>query len=99
MSKAPAQVETQISYLIPTSRINRRYWAPGEEYNTGVYAPYDVTIGDARGAGPFTLDQHGFELGSFPSDVTDWETSYGPDTEYAAQVCAIAKAMAVESPT
>ncbi len=41
-------VAAKIDYLLPTSRINRRFWAPGEEYNTGVYAPYDVTIHNAR---------------------------------------------------
>jgi hypothetical protein len=93
MSVAPAEVQAKIDYLLPTSRINRRYWAPGEEYNTGVYAPYDVTIRNARLAGPFTLDHHGFELGRYPTDVTDWEASYGSDCAYAAQVVAIAKAM------
>jgi len=93
MSKASAEVKAEIHYLLPTSRINRRFWAPGEEYNTGVYAPYDVTIRNARLAGPFTLDDHGFELGVFPTDVTNWEENYGPDTSYARQVSDIAKAM------
>jgi hypothetical protein len=93
MSEASAEVKAKIDYLLPTSRINRRFWAPGEEYNTGVYAPYDVTIRNARLAGPFTLDAHGFELGRFPTDVTDWEANYGPDSAYAAQVSEIAKAM------
>ncbi len=93
MSLATAEVQTQITYLLPTSRINRRFWAPGEEYNTGVYAPYDVTIRNARMAGPFTLDAHGFELARYPTDVTDWEANYGPDGPYAAQVGEIVKAM------
>jgi hypothetical protein len=93
MSVALPEVQTKIDYLLPTSTINRRFWAPGEEYNTGTYAPYDVTVRNARMAGPFTLDDHGFELGVHPSDVTDWEASYGPNTDYAKQVCAIAKAM------
>lgn len=93
MSKASAEVKAEIHYLLPTSRINRRFWAPGEEYNTGVYAPYDVTIRNARLAGPFTLDGHGFELGSYPTDITDWEANYGPETRYAEQVSDIAKAM------
>ncbi len=93
LSPAPAEIATQITYVLPTSTINRRYWAPGEEYNTGVYAPYDVTIRNARIAGPFTLDGHGFELGHYPSDVTDWEGNYGPQSAYAQQVGAIARAM------
>ncbi len=88
-----SSVPAQITYLLPTSTINRRYWAPGEELNTGVYAPYDVAIRNAREAGPFTLDKHGFEMANHPTDITDWEASYGPDSAYAAQVVEIAKAM------
>jgi hypothetical protein len=87
-------IDTQITYLIPTSRINRRFWAPGEEHNTGVYAPYDVHIRNAREAEhPFTLEQHGFELGRYPTSITDWEAQYGADSAYAAEVEKIAKAM------
>ena len=88
MSPASAEVAARIDYLLPTSRINRRFWAPGEEYNTGVYAPYDVTIRNARLAGPFTLDRHGFCLDRHQTDVTDWDANYGADSPYAAQVCA-----------
>lgn len=90
MSPALAEVQTKIDYLLPTSRINRRFWAPGEEYNTGTYAPYDVTIRNARLVGPFTLDAHGFCLGQHSSDITDWQSNYGPDSAYAAQVCEVA---------
>jgi hypothetical protein len=93
MSAAPAEVQTQITYLLPTSTINRRFWAPGEEYNTGTYAPYDVTIRNARLAGPFTLDAHGFALEQHKTDITDWVANYGHDSDYAAQVCAVTKAM------
>jgi hypothetical protein len=93
MSEAAAELTAKIDYLLPSSRINRRFWAPGAELNTGEYAPYDVTIRNARRAGPFTLDEHGFTLESHPSDITDWEANYGPDTEYAQQVCAIAAQM------
>ncbi len=93
LSPASAEIPGQITYLLPTSTINRRFWAPGEEYNTGVYAPYDVVIRNARAAGPFTLDAHGFELGVFPSDITDWEANYGPQSAYAAQIVEIAKTM------
>jgi hypothetical protein len=82
-------VQTTIDYLVPTSRINRRFWAPGREFNTGVYAPYPVTIRNARLAGPFTLDEHGFCLGQHCSGIADWENSYGPDSAYAVQVCEV----------
>lgn len=86
-STAPAEVETTIDYLVPTSRINRRFWAPGEEYNTGIYQPYEVTIRNARlASAPFTLDRHGFCIDRHRTDITDWEANYGPDSAYAAQV-------------
>jgi len=77
VSEAPAEVETTIDYLIPTSRINRRFWAPGTEYNTGVYQPYPVTIRNARLAGPFTLDEHGFCIAKPPTAIPDREANYG----------------------
>jgi hypothetical protein len=91
MSIAAAEVQSAIDYLLPTSRINRRFWAPGKELNTGVYAPYPVTVRNARLAGPFTLDEHGFCLGHHHTDITDWEHNYGADTPYAAEVGEVAK--------
>ena len=91
MSSAAAEVRSTIDYLVPTSRINRRFWAPGKEFNTGVYAPQNVTIRNARLAGPFTLDEHGFCLGQDRCDISDWERAYGPDTAYAARVRAVAQ--------
>jgi hypothetical protein len=88
---APAEVRTTIDYLVPTSRVNRRFWAPGKEYNTGVYASYEVTVRNARLTGPFTLDQHGFCLSHHHTDITDWEANYGPDSPYAAQVSEVAR--------
>jgi hypothetical protein len=91
MSTAAAQVQSSIDYLVSTSRINRRFWAPGKECNTGIYASHEVIIRNARLAGPFTLDEHGFCLGAHRTDITDWERNYGPDTLYAEQVCEVAK--------
>jgi len=90
MSRAGAAVQSTIDYLVPTSRINRRFWAPGKEFNTGVYASYPVTIRNARLAGPFTLDEHGFCLGRHHSAITDWPSQYGADSAYAAQVAEVA---------
>jgi hypothetical protein len=91
VSIAAAQVQSSIDYVLPTSRINRRFWAPGKEMNTGVYGSQNVTIRNARLAGPFTLDEHGFCLSVHRTDITDWERNYGPDTPYAAQVCEVAR--------
>ncbi len=90
MSQAAAEVQSMIDYLVPTSRINRRFWAPGKEFNTGVYAPYPVTIRNARLAGPFTLDAHGFCLGQHHTDISDWQANYGAESAYAAQVAQVA---------
>lgn len=86
MSQAVAEVRSTIDYLVPTSRINRRFWAPGREFNTGVYAPHEVTLRNARLAGPFSLDQHGFCLAQHRTDITDWNQNYNADTPYSAQV-------------
>jgi hypothetical protein len=91
MSEPSAEVRTKIDYLLPSSRINRRFWAPGEEHNTGAYASYDVTIRNARNAGPFTLDAHGFCLAHHESTITDWEANYTADSDYSAEVEEVAK--------
>jgi hypothetical protein len=91
MSDPAAEVRTTIDYLLPSSRINRRFWAPGEEYNTGVYAPYEVMVRNARLAGPFTLDQHGFCLARHESSIVDWEANYAADGAYAAEVAEVVK--------
>jgi hypothetical protein len=90
MSQAVAAVRSTIDYLVPTSRINRRFWAPGKELNTGVYAPYEVTLRNARLAGPFSLDEHGFCLARHRTGITAWDSNYGPQTPYAAQVREVA---------
>ncbi len=93
-SEAPAAIETTIDYLIPTSRINRRFWAPGKEFNTGIYQPYPVTIRNARLASePFTLDTHGFCLSHQPSRVADFRDQAVLKRDYPAEVEAITKAL------
>jgi hypothetical protein len=90
MSHASREVQASIDYLVPTSRVNRRFWAPGKEFNTGVYASYPVTIRNARLAGPFTLDEHGFCLGRHHSVIADdWEQQYAPDSAYAVEVAEV----------
>ena len=93
ISKPLAEVTARIDYLVPTSRINRRFWAPGEEYNTGVYAPHDVTIRNARLAGPFTLDEHGFCLTHHASAITDWQAQYAGNSAYASEVAESVRAL------
>lgn len=86
MHRTVAEVHSSIDYLVPSSRINRRFWAPGRELNTGVYAPYEVSIRNARLAGPFSIDRHGFCLARHHTEITDWENQYDASSAYAAQV-------------
>ncbi|GAA0319928.1 CmcJ/NvfI family oxidoreductase [Sphingomonas oligophenolica] len=88
-----AAIETTIDYLLPTSRINRRFWAPGRELNTGEYKPYPVTIRNARLAPtPFTLDEHGFCLSRHRSGVGDFRDVEAVKA-YPAEVAEVAKAL------
>lgn len=92
-SRAPEAIETTIDYLIPTSRINRRFWAPGREVNTGIYQSYSVTIRNARLAPmPFTLDEHGFCLSRQPSAVADFRDPAAVKA-YPGEVAGIARAL------
>ncbi|WP_395397293.1 CmcJ/NvfI family oxidoreductase [Novosphingobium sp. BL-8A] len=92
-SRPGAQVETTIDYLLPTSRINRRFWAPGKEFNTGVYQPYPVTIRNARLAErPFTLDEHGFCISRHVSSVQDFADA-DQLAAYPQEVAEVAKAL------
>jgi hypothetical protein len=64
-------VEATLSFITPTSRFNRRYVAPGEEINTGVYEDKKVIIQDARpNRDKFKLDTNGFSLLEHQSKVT-----------------------------
>src|ERR1700733_11260889 len=79
-------VRSVIDYLVPTSRVNRRFWAPGKELNTGSYGAYEGTIRNARLAGPFLLDEHGFCLSTHATRITEWEKNYGANSAYAGEV-------------
>ena len=91
-TQAPAAVETSIHYLVPTSRINRRFWAPGAELNTGVYAAYPVTIRNARLAGEaIALDTHGFCLGRHRTRVADFTDAAAVDQTYPGEVITVVR--------
>lgn len=59
-----------LSFITPTSQFNRRYVAPGEEINTGVYEDKKVVIRDARPVQEeLTLEKNGFKLIDHASKV------------------------------
>jgi hypothetical protein len=66
-------VEGELDYVLPDSKVNRRFVAPGAEFSTGRFAPTTVPIFDGR---PFrdrlTLDGVGFTLADHTSAVGDF---------------------------
>lgn len=91
-SEPTAAIETTIDYLTPGSHINRRFWAPGKEMNTGVYASYPVVIRNARlEPEPFTLDRNGFCLAEHRSAV-DFRDPTSTEA-YPDEVIAVTKAL------
>jgi len=87
-------VEAAVDYLVPSSRINRRYVAPGAELNTGRYAPHTIFIRNGRPVqGALGLDTHGFVLAEQPSLVSDFRNRTIVDAVYSAEVERIVKAL------
>jgi hypothetical protein len=87
-------VEATIDYLVPGSRINRRYVAPGAELNTGRYAPHTVFIRNGRPLqASLGLDTQGFVLAQQPSLVTNFRDKAEIDAVYSAEVERIVKAL------
>ena len=92
--RAPEAVDTKIDYLVPTSRINRRFWAPGAELNTGIYDSYAVTVRNARLAPePFTLDRNGFCLATHRSRIADFRDADAVNRLYPDEVALVARAL------
>jgi hypothetical protein len=82
-----AGVEANLDYLTPSSRINRRYVAPGAELNTGRYEPHRVWIRNARPVQDrLNLDHQGFVLARRPSKVADFKNKAELDRVYRAEV-------------
>jgi hypothetical protein len=85
--RQPAAVEAELNYLAPGSTLNRRYVAPGAEFNTGSYESHRVPIRNGRAAGhEFTLDTHGFVHGRRASGIVDFRDKAEVDARYPAEV-------------
>lgn len=88
------EVEAELAYLEPSSRINRRYWASGVEFNTGVYAPYRVTVRNGRRSPePLSVDANGFELIRHASAVADFHDKAAVDALYPAEMVAVTQSL------
>jgi hypothetical protein len=63
-------VNATLKFITSTSKFNRRYVAPGEEVNTGVYEDKEVFIRDGRvERNELSLDTSGFALLDHKSNV------------------------------
>ena len=82
-------VPARLSFITPTSKFNRRYVAPGEEVNTGVYEDKDVLIRDARAKREkMSLDKNGFTLIDHKSKVIEPQIIFSDDR---SQTCTTKK--------
>jgi hypothetical protein len=77
------RIPAQIAYLLPSSKVNRRYAAPHEEINTGRYTDYPVDMRDGSGLeGRFQADVHGFQLLDSPTRFSAWQDREAVAAEY-----------------
>jgi hypothetical protein len=80
-------VPGELQYLAPQSTVLRRFTAPGESINTGVYEPHMVPIRNGRPVqDSFRLDIHGFEIVRHPSAVADFTDPAEVDAVYVPEV-------------
>ena len=85
-------VSARMDYLAPDSRVNRRFVAPGTEFNTGRFEPHEVTVRNARRAlEPLTLDRVGFTLLQHHSAVEDFFDSEEVNRVYGTEVVELIK--------
>lgn len=89
MRAAAEAIDATIGYLLPSSRVNRRYIAPGAEHSTGVYGPHPVSIRNARlTPDPMTLERNGFCLVPHRSAVRDFHDRAAVERIYPDEVSA-----------
>ena len=80
-------VTGELSYLAPEPTVLRRFTAPGESVNTGIYRTYEMPIRDGRPVrDQFTLDRNGFMIAGHTSAVTDFTDREEVDRVYAGEV-------------
>lgn len=66
-------LQTEVQYILPSSRINRRYVGPEGQINISEYESVAIVARDARAmADKITFETHGFALRQHASAVTDF---------------------------
>jgi hypothetical protein len=85
-------VSGELSYLDPASTVLRRFTAPGNSVNTGIYRSHVMPVYNGRAAGDrFTLDHNGFEILDHRSSVTDFTDRDEVDRVYAGEVADVVR--------
>jgi hypothetical protein len=84
---AVRSTQTNLNYLMPGPKINRRFVSAGVEVNTGRYGPYLTTIRDGRSIKDhFSFDKHGFKLLDAPTFVHDFHDKEEIEAKYKDEV-------------
>ena len=95
ISTGPAGIQAvtgELSYLAPESTVLRRFTAPGESVNTGIYRAYEMRIRDGRPVSDqFTLDRNGFAIIGHTSAVTDFTDQEEVNRVYPGEVAEFVK--------
>lgn len=86
-------VPGELSYLDPASTVLRRFTAPGNSVNTGIYRSHVMPVHDGRAvADRFTLDGTGFEILTHRSTVVDFTDRDEVDRVYVGEVAEFVRA-------
>jgi hypothetical protein len=86
------EVTGELSYLAPESTVLRRFTAPGNSVNTGIYRPHQMPIRNGRPVSDqFTLDRNGFALFGHASQVRDFTDKDEIDEVYTPETAALVK--------
>jgi hypothetical protein len=87
-------VEAELDYLAPDSRVNRRFVAPGVEFNTGRFETHRVKIRNGRPVrDQLTLDSVGFTLCEHRSAVQDFFDREAVERAYPGEVIEAVKTL------
>ena len=80
-------VESDVQYILPTSRINRRYVSHEGQINISEYKSMPIFVRDARPmADSISFESHGFSLRRHSSAVTNFEDEEQIDRLYIPEM-------------